>query len=55
MLSFDWQLSGRCFDDESHDKGSQCPQCFAVLVESFHEASAGCRSLLVLLWPMAKA
>ena len=56
-----WQglkLLGRCFDDESHDKGCNrdgATEVSNIRVESFHAASAGYRSLLFFLWPMAKA
>ena len=52
------KLSGRCFDDESHDKDCNrdgATEVGNVRVESFHAASAGYRSLLFFLWPMAKA
>ena len=51
-------LLGRCFDDESHDKDCNrdgSTEVSNIRVESFHAASAGCRSLLFFLWPMAKA
>ena len=54
---FDWKLSGSCFDDESHDKDCNrdgATEVGNVRVESLHAASAGCRSLLFFLWPMAK-
>ena len=52
------KLSGRCFEDESHDKDcnrDSATEVSDVRVETFHAASAGCRSLLFFLWPMAKA
>ena len=52
------KLSGRCFDDESHDKDCNrdgATEVSNVRVESFHAACAGSMSLLFFLWPMAKA
>ena len=48
----------RLLDDESHDEdcnGDGATEVGNVRVESFHAASAGYRSLLFFLWPMAKA
>ena len=45
------KLSGRCFDDESHDKDCNrdgATEVSNIGVESFHPASEGCRSLLFL-------
>ena len=52
------KLSGRCFDDESHDKDCNrdgATEVSNIRMESFHAAYAVLMSLLVFLWPMAKA
>ena len=51
-------LLGRCFDNESHDKDcnrDRATEVGNVRVESFHAVFVGRMSLLVFLWPMAKA
>ena len=47
--AFDWQLSGRCFNDEGHDKDcnrDSATEVSNVRVESFHAASEGRLSLM---------
>ena len=49
---------GRCFDNESHDKDCNrdgATEVRNVRVESVHAIVGGPMSLLVFLWPMAKA
>ena len=52
------KLLGRRFENESHDKDCNregATEVSNVRVESFHAASASRMSLLLFLWPMAKA